>query len=184
MAFLSSPLLREPQYGRDMLPGTPNTWLTDPDHARIGMDAYTARWYVWWESHCYTAPKSLTNIKSLQVSSSSSTPFNTYRQYRIPNHLNRSRFPIHTPGVKGRTMPAMPPDPELWNPPASIYTGYRPSKPLHAVEQAMPVHPQRHVQSMDTCHAATRSADIEASYFQPCLTSDHTFVSEKWDNCK
>ena len=81
-------------------------------------------------------------------------------------------------------MPEMPPGPELWNPQASICTDNRPVRPDFAVYQAMPVHQQLHEQSMGTCHPATRSADIEASYFPSCLTSDPTFVDDKWDNCK
>lgn len=79
-------------------------------------------------------------------------------------------------------MPGMPPGPELWNPPT--YTVYRTSRPAVAVKQAVPIHQQDHVQSMDTCHTTTRPADIEASYFQSCLTPDHTFVNDKWPNCK
>lgn len=81
-------------------------------------------------------------------------------------------------------MPKMPPGPELWNPPASTTTDYRPLKPAITWKQAAPVHQQYHVQSVDTCHAAISSADIEASCFQSCLTSRHTFINDKWDNCK
>lgn len=78
----------------------------------------------------------------------------------------------------------MPPGPELWNLPASTYTVYRTSKPAAAVKQYIPDHRQLLVQRMDTCHAATRSADIEASYFQSCLTHDHILPNDEWADCE
>ena len=136
------------------------------------------------DGYCYTALTSLTYITSLQVSSNISTPFNPYRHFRIPDHLNRSRFPINISGAKCRTMPGKPPGPELWNPPASTSTNYRPSNPTVVVKQAIPVHQQYHAQCIGPSHIVAHPADIEASYFQSCLTPDHSSMNEEWDNSK
>ena len=70
----------------------------------------------------------LRRIISLQLSTSFAMPFNPYRSYRVPDHLNRSRYPVNMPQQQpNRALPMRPASFDGWQHQPPVGTPYQPN---------------------------------------------------------
>ena len=117
---------------------------------------------------------------SLQLSTSICMPFNPYRPHRFPDPISRSRFPVNASIPNIRTMPASTLPPKAWRAPLARNDVYHPP---HAPLASVFSDPDRHQRSVASSQAIQIpvAMDLEASYFQTCLTPEKQIMNDPWD---
>lgn len=143
------------------------------------MDAHTARWYV-YSQLCSIRPR-LRRIISLQLSTSIAMPFNPYRSYRVPDHLNRSRYPV--------TMPQPPPNRAIPMRAASFNgwqnqsSGKAPYQPNYSIPVNLQVNFNRsqNGEGPSNMMPTPKSADLGMTYLMANQTPE---TQEPWDGGK
>ena len=116
-------------------------------------------------------------------------PFNPYRPHRFPDPISRSRFPVNTPLPNTRMMPSSTMPPKAWGVPVNRNMAYQPQNtPVSTSRQGYIHHqqqePYEHQLYRDTtlkARALTRSTQIEAPYYQPCITPERQVTNDLWD---
>lgn len=109
-------------------------------------------------------------------------PFNPYRPYRVPDHLNRSRFPVNMPHQQYRPAPTRTTSFDGWH-------GRAPPRPQFVAPNytpAMNSHiPYNQHQGTPSSTAYTpKSTDPGQSYFSPGVTPDIQEATDLWDEGK
>ena len=116
---------------------------------------------------------------SLQLSTSISMPFNPYRQYRVPDHLNRSRFPVNMPQQQHRMMPARAVSYDGWSTRAPARVPPQPS--YVTTVNSHTVYPQSHGTPISSSPFTPQSTEIGGSYFSAVQTPNIQESSDLWD---
>lgn len=122
----------------------------------------------------------LRGIISLQLSTSMAMPFNPYRPYRVPNHLNRSRYPVTIPQQQpDRAVPMRAASFDGWQNQPPIRTPYQPnySTPVNSQVNFNQYNSQVPSSLMPT----PKSADLGMSYFVASQTPE---TQDCWDGGK
>ena len=106
-------------------------------------------------------------------------PFNPHRQYRVPDHLNRSRFPVNMLQQQSKTASTTPTPNEPWTTVAPtkpvLHTG-----PLPAAKLQDTYTPRQNLPSLSPENTPESTA-METSYFSTCLTPENTNPNDLWD---
>ena len=117
---------------------------------------------------------------SLQLSTSIAMPFNPYRSYRVPDHLNRSRYPVTMPQQQpSRALPMRAASFDGWQSQPPIRTPYQLnySNPVNSQVNFNQFNGQVPSSIMQT----PKSTDVGMSYFMANQTSE---TQESWDGGK
>lgn len=172
------------------------------DFHSLAMDAHTARWYVYAQRSSIRSAE--TQYKSLQLSTSIAMPFNPYRSNRVPDHLNRSRYPVTMPQQQPtRALPMRAASFDGWHNQPPVRTSYQPNCSTAANPQMnsqlnSQMNPQMNPQMNQQMNPPVnynqfngqfsggilytpRSADLGVSYFTPNQTPE---MQEPWDGGK
>lgn len=124
----------------------------------------------------------LTSSISLQLSTSIAMPFNPYRSYRVPDHLNRSRYPVTMPHQQNRGLPVRAASFDGWQNQPPNRTPYQPSYATTVNSQVTYNQFNGHVASSSIY--APKSTDLSGSYFAANQTPDMQEPSGFWDGGK
>jgi len=109
-------------------------------------------------------------------------PFNPYRQYRVPDHLNRSRFPASMIQQQPKKVPATTMSNDSWMAGAPTKSTLQTSGlPLTNTQTAYIQH-----QSMISLgrECTPRSTELQVSYTPTCLTPENVNPNDLWDEGK
>lgn len=122
----------------------------------------------------------LRRIISLQLSTSLAMPFNPYRQNRVPDHLNRSRYPVTMPQQHpNRAGPMRATSFDGWHNQHPIRTPYQPNYPAPMYSQVN--FNQYNSQVSSSIMQTPKSTDPGMSYFVASQTPE---PQESWDDGK
>lgn len=109
-------------------------------------------------------------------------PFNPYRPFRVPDHLNRSRFPVNMPHQQYRPAPTRTTSFDGWHAraparPQFVAPNYTPS-----MNSRVPYNP--HQGTPSSTAYTPKSTDLGQSYFSPGVTPDIQEETDLWDEGK
>jgi hypothetical protein len=124
----------------------------------------------------------LTCSVSLQLSTSIAMPFNPYRSYRVPDHLNRSRYPVIMPHQQNRAPPARAASFDGWPNQPPGRTPYQPNYATTVNSQVTYNQFNGHVASSSIY--TPKSTDLSGSYFAANQTADVQDPNGFWDGGK
>lgn len=141
-----------------------------------------SRWMpIQHDGQCYvplllTSAGLLTCTISLQLSTSIRMP-NPYRQYRMPDHLNRSRFPVNMIRQQPKEVSTTTISDDSWMAGA-------PTKPMLQISGLPLAKPQiayTQRQSLLSLSPKCTETELQASYIPTCPTPENVNPNDLWD---